>query len=199
MFFHTRQSTKIFDSSKTLSPENLQLLKDSIRFSPSSLNLQPWKVFCLERSTLREQLSTFAPGNFSQVVESSHLFVFTVEKELSEKELTKRISLTIEKNSLPKEKALAYEQFIKKMIPSSWEPFAKKQVYIALGFLMSTCALLNIAHCPLEGFMPLEFDKILGEPDYTSTVLCAVGYEKEKTPYVKTRLEEKDVFFHQES
>lgn len=198
MFFHTRQSTKIFDSSKTISPENLQLLKDSIRFSPSSLNLQPWKVFCLERSPLREQLSTFAPGNFSQVVESSHLFVFTVEKNISETELKKRIDLTINTNSMTSEKAIAYESFIRKMIPSSWEEFAKKQVYIALGFLMSTCSLLNIDHCPLEGFMPLKFDKILGAPDYTSTVLCAVGYEKEKTPYIKTRLEEKDVFFNQE-
>lgn len=38
----TRYSTKKFDSTKKISKDNLEKIKDLLQFSPSSTNIQPW-------------------------------------------------------------------------------------------------------------------------------------------------------------
>ena len=56
--------------------------------------------------------------------------------------------------------------------------WAKMQAYIALGQFMTSCALLQIDTCPMEGFVVDEFDKLLGLTDQglTTAVLCPAGY-----------------------
>jgi nitroreductase len=56
--------------------------------------------------------------------------------------------------------------------------WAQRQVYIALGQLMTTAAVLGIDACPMEGFSPAEYDKVLDLPgrNLTATVACALGY-----------------------
>ena len=52
------------------------------------------------------------------------------------------------------------------------------QIYIALGNFMTAAALLGVDTCPMEGFLPAQFDEILGLTDtpYASVVCCAAGY-----------------------
>ena len=42
-----RYATKKFDSSKIISNENLNILKEAIRLSSSSYGLQPYKIFLI--------------------------------------------------------------------------------------------------------------------------------------------------------
>jgi nitroreductase len=51
-----RYATKKFDSSKKLSQEDLDLLFDVLRLSPSSYGLQPWKFIHVVDSDTREKL-----------------------------------------------------------------------------------------------------------------------------------------------
>ena len=53
------------------------------------------------------------------------------------------------------------------------------------SLLASACALLRVDTCPMEGFVPAEFDKILGltERGLTATVCCAAGYRAETDKY----------------
>lgn len=57
----------------------------------------------------------------------------------------------------------------------SW---ATRQAYIALGNLMTVCAVEEIDSCPMEGFLPDELDKILGLDTLglKSVLLLPVGY-----------------------
>ena len=59
-----------------------------------------------------------------------------------------------------------------------WSTWSTRQVYLALGFLIYSAALLGIDACPMEGFKPDKFDEMLGLPDkgYASKVICALGY-----------------------
>ena len=43
-----RYSTKEFDSTKKISNENLQKVKDLLQMSPSSTNIQPWHFIIAE-------------------------------------------------------------------------------------------------------------------------------------------------------
>ena len=39
--------------------------------------------------------------------------------------------------------------------------WSQKQAYIAMGVLLTTCALLEIDACPMEGFDPVKYNEIL--------------------------------------
>ena len=56
--------------------------------------------------------------------------------------------------------------------------WAARQSYIALGNLMTAAAVLGVDACPMEGFVPAEYDKILrlAGSGYATVVACALGY-----------------------
>jgi nitroreductase len=65
--------------------------------------------------------------------------------------------------------------------------WAKNQVYIALGQLMTSAAVLSIDACPMEGIVPAEYDRILGlaNSGFTTTVACAMGYRSSDDKYAE--------------
>ena len=62
------------------------------------------------------------------------------------------------------------------------EIWMAKQVYIALGNLLSACAVLEIDSCPMEGFEADKYNEILGltEQGYTASVVATIGYRSEE-------------------
>src|SRR5690606_32156250 len=70
-----RYATKKFDSTKSISKNDLETLKEAIRLSASSYGLQPYKVLIIENKEVREQLKPFS-WNQTQITDASHLFVF---------------------------------------------------------------------------------------------------------------------------
>ena len=56
--------------------------------------------------------------------------------------------------------------------------WAVNQIYIALGNLMTVCAAEEIDACPVEGFVPSEYDKILNlkEKGLKSVLVMPIGY-----------------------
>ena len=65
--------------------------------------------------------------------------------------------------------------------------WAKNQVYIALGQLMTSAAVLGIDACPMEGIVPTEYDRILGleNSGFSTTVACAMGYRSSSDKYAE--------------
>jgi nitroreductase len=81
------------------------------------------------------------------------------------------------------------------------EDWAARQVYIALGNLLSSAALLGVDTCAIEGFSPLEYDRILGleGSPYRSCVVCACGHRSADDPYAglpKVRYAAADLIEH---
>ena len=56
--------------------------------------------------------------------------------------------------------------------------WSTNQAYIALGNLMTVCAIEGIDSCPMEGFLPSKYDEILklDEKGLKSVLLLPVGY-----------------------
>lgn len=82
--------------------------------------------------------------------------------------------------------------------PESLLQWSKRQVYLALGTLLTSAALLHIDACPMEGFDPSGFVEVLGlrEQGLAATVLCPVGYRLEQDAYAgakKVRFAQEDV------
>ena len=72
-----------------------------------------------------------------------------------------------------------------KMIPS----WATHQLYIALGNLMTSAAMLGVDTCPLEGIEPEKYDEILNinGSGFATRVACAVGYRHPEDAYAKAK------------
>lgn len=63
--------------------------------------------------------------------------------------------------------------------------WASNQVYIALGTFLTAAALLSVDTCPIEGFSPADYDRILEleSSPYRSCVVCAAGYRDPEDRY----------------
>jgi nitroreductase len=79
--------------------------------------------------------------------------------------------------------------------------WAANQVYIALGNLLTSAALLGVDTCAIEGFSPPDYDRILqlDSSDYQSCVVCACGYRSDDDKYAslaKVRYTAADLIEH---
>ena len=72
-----------------------------------------------------------------------------------------------------------------KLLAPQW---TARQAYIALGNLLTSAALLGVDACPMEGFVPAEFDQVLGLPaqGLAAVVCCALGYRSIADKYAVT-------------
>jgi len=184
-----RYATKKFDAAKKISAEDWKTLEQGLILSPSSYGLQPWKFFVVKNPALRKQLQA-ASWNQSQIVDASHLVVFTAQKEVGPKEIEKFIAQISKTRGIPETALADYKGM---MTSSLSKPAAEitswtmRQVYIALGEFLVNAAMLGIDACPMEGFDAAQYNKILGlEKDgYTATVVATAGYRSAEDTYAE--------------
>ncbi len=175
-----RYAVKTFDPTKKVSDEDWETLEQALLLAPSSYGLQPYKFIVITDATKKEELKPAAWGQ-SQITDSSHLVVVAYKKSLSDKDIEEFVDLIVETRGTPREMLAEYEGAMKNSAKQAteggyMETWNSRQAYIALGFLLETAAILGIDACPMEGFQPEEFNRILGLEDYSAVALCAVGY-----------------------
>ncbi len=197
-----RYATKFFDKTKKIAPKDWQVLKDSLRLAPSSFGLQPWKFVVVEDKPLRAALRAEAFGQ-DQVTDAAQFVVIAAKTDLSEQDVqvfTESIAQThgVDLASLDRYKNMMLQGVHGR---TKAERFAwnARQAYIPLGFLMATAAYMEIDTCPMEGFDPEAFDKLLGleELGLSAVVCVALGYraaEDKSATKPKVRFSERDVF-----
>jgi nitroreductase len=72
-------------------------------------------------------------------------------------------------------------------------PWAQRQLYLALGNAINGAKSLGFDSCPMEGFNPAEYKKIMKLPENLHpTALCPIGYAAD-TPRQKIRFQAKDI------
>lgn len=180
-----RYAVKIFDPEKKISDEDWQALEETLVLAPSSYGLQPWKYYVISDLETRKRL---LPHSFhqKQVVDCSHLVVIAARANTCPDYIEKYVDRIIEVRGTPPEELAAMKNVMisiqqaatKEGIINEW---AARQCFIALGFLMTAAAVRGIDTCPMEGFVPAEYDRVLEiEKDgYFSVVVCALGYRHE--------------------
>lgn len=195
-----RYACKKFDAERKLSDEEVEALLESLRLTASSFGLQPWKFFLVNNQELRKELTPACFGQ-KQVEEASHLIVMCAVKNVDESyvdEFVEEVAKTQEVD------VSELEKFKKSLMYAVNRPEEKKlewairQVYIALGNLLTVCASMKIDSCPMEGFKPSQVDKILGLEDkgLKSVLLCPVGFRAKDDKYtlrMKTRFSKEKV------
>ncbi len=179
-----RYATKRFDSNKKLNSANLELLKESVRLSASSYGLQLYKVLIIEDEKMKALLKDASWGQ-AQITEASHIFVFCNYSKVTSQQIDEYLQLKASIQNLKTDDLKAYGDFMKNtllgMAEEQMNNWTAKQCYIALGNLLAASADLKIDACPMEGFEPEKYNKILGLKDkgLNAAVIAAVGYRSQ--------------------
>jgi nitroreductase len=182
-----RYATKQFDPSKRIADDLWHALEQSLVLTPSSFGLQPWKFFVVENAAIRQQLLPHT-WKQTQVVDGSHLVVFAIKKDFDAAQVDRYINRMAEVQGTTPETLAGFAGMVKGFLANpalNIDAWATHQVYIALGEFMTTAAILGIDTCPLEGFVPPQYDEILGltAQGYTAVVLCVAGYRLPEDKY----------------
>ena len=196
-----RYATKVFDKDRLISESDISELKEALRLTPSSFGLQPWKFLIIEDEVLRAELRTVA-WNQSAVTDASHFIVFTVLCDMDEKYVDNFLNLNAKIAGVSADNFANYKKqimnFVSGMDKHTQGEWNTRQAYIALGELLTVCALKEIDACPMEGFDTNKFDEILGltGTSYTTRVACAIGYRSADDKHAadkKVRFEKNEV------
>ncbi len=179
-----RYATKKFDRTKKLSEEKLSILKEAFNLTALSYGLQTLKMVVIEDKSKREDLVSLSFGQ-RQVADSSYLLVLCIQTEINDEDVDEHFNTIKSTRNTPDTILNPFKSELKSTIndmPNLKKvDWATKQAYIALGNLMTVCAVEKIDSCPMEGFMPKELDSALGldKMGLNSVLLLPVGYRAE--------------------
>lgn len=176
-----RYAVKKFNPTAKISAADWKVLKDSMVMAPSSFGLQPYKFLVIENPEIREKLKAVS-WNQTQVTDSSHYVVFLYKDKVDEKFIQSYINRTAEVRGVSLDSLEGYKNMMVQNIAQAPEEkiriWSQRQVYIAMGFLLETAALLKVDATPMEGFDPLAYDNILGleGSGWKTVASVALGY-----------------------
>lgn len=179
-----RYATKKFDASKKLSEAKLSILKESFNLTATSYGLQPLKMLVISNAEIKEALVPITMNQF-QVKDASHVIVLCIESEMDAVYIKKYFDLVEKIRRTSRDILIPFESYLidefSEKSKASIEDWMAKQAYLALGNLLTVCALENIDSCPIEGFDPEKYDEMLKlkEKGLRSVLVLAVGYRAE--------------------
>ena len=179
-----RYAVKKFDSNKILSATQIETLKEAFNLTATSYGLQPLKLVVINNNNIQKELVA-ASFNQPQVLEASHLLVICIPKKYAITEVEEYFNLVKKIRATPEEVINPFKTFLTADISKKTQEellvWNRNQAYIALGNLLTVCAVEQIDACPMEGFVPAKYDEILGlnKQNLTATLVLPVGFRAE--------------------
>lgn len=180
-----RYATKKFDSSKKISQDNINNILEAFNLTASSYGLQPVKLVVLQDELKQNELVNFSMMQ-QQVKDASHVLVFCIDTVINETKITEYFNLVKQIRNTSDDILNPFKKFLiadfKLKTQDEIEAWAKNQAYLAMGNLLTVCAMLKIDSCPMEGFNPVKFDEILGldKQSLKSVLVMPIGYRSEE-------------------
>ena len=176
-----RYATKKFDPSKKLTTQQIETLKKAFNLTATSFGLQPLKLIVIENKEIQEEFVKHCYFQ-RQVADASHLLVLCIENDTTTEDINAYFDLEKEIRGVQEESISTFRNQLIDMYKNKTleekQLSASYQTYIALGNLMTVCAVEKIDNCPIEGFVPDKIDKLLNLPSQNlkSVLLLPVGY-----------------------
>ncbi|GGD54931.1 NAD(P)H-dependent oxidoreductase [Lacimicrobium alkaliphilum] len=177
-------------SDEQIPREDLEILLQAVRMSPSAFGLQPYRLIVISNKSLRKQLLAHSMGQ-SKVVDCSDLVVFAAQTDVSEHTVQAYMEQLIRLRQVAPESVEAFQQqingFLSSLLPQQKAEWAHQQAYIALGNLLTSAAMMKIDSCPMTGFDPQGYDQVLdlNRQQLTTTAICALGRRHSQDNYAQ--------------
>lgn len=205
-----RYSTKDFDPNKKISEEDFNKVKEILRMSPSSTNLQPWHFVIVNTDEGKKRMAKGTEGffhfNTPKVLNASHVVLFCSRITANEDYMQHLLDVEDKDGRYPNEEIKSGMHGgrnlfadIHKYDLKDLQHWMEKQVYLNIGNFLLGVATLGIDACPMEGLDMKALDEEFGlrEKGFTAITAVSIGYRTEndfnttdKTP--KSRLSEQE-------
>ncbi|QDF66636.1 NAD(P)H-dependent oxidoreductase [Shewanella sp. SNU WT4] len=205
----SRYTAKKYDASQRISADDMEVIKQAIRLSASSINAQPWKFIVLESEAAKQRFHDSFANNFQfnqpHAKEASHTILFAYNPHFTKDQYKKVVDAEVTSGHLPADKynymldnayAFAELNTDESGFNGHW---TKAQTYIALGNTLHTLARMGIASTPMEGVDSALIGELFKEEldGYVCDFALALGYHKDNEDYnyglPKARLPIEDV------
>lgn len=176
-----RYATKKFNPEKTLTSKQVNTLKQAFNLTATSYGLQPTKLLIIQNKALKTALVPHS-YNQTQVQDASHLLVICIKEHVLKEDVNAFFNNIKTIRNTPEEILAPYRENLTSMLQNmtleQQQQWSKNQAYIALGNLMTVCAVEGIDACPMEGFNPTAYDQALNlkEKGLKSVLLLPVGH-----------------------
>lgn len=167
-------------SSQRIDEQKIQDLLTATRLSATSYGLQPYRMIRVDDMGVREELLKYSYAQ-EKVVDCSHLIVFAAQAEIGDDSVDRYIQSVARTREVPVNElsglADHMKQVFRDMDPAQKREWAHQQVYIALGTLLTSAAMMQIDSCPMGGLESGGYDRVLGlnELGLETSVICALG------------------------
>lgn len=193
-----RYATKKFDDTRQLPQEKIEILKKAFNLTATSYGLQPIKLIVINNKDLQKELLPFT-FNQKQISTASHVFVICVEKNIDKGfieayfKMVHRVRATPEEILHPFRDSLVGDFENKQQ--DEIKAWATNQAYLAMGTLLTVCATEKIDSCPIEGFEPVNYDRVLGldKLNLHSVLVLPVGYRAKDDMFSEFKKVRRDI------
>ena len=179
-----RYAVKKFDDAKPVSEATIDAILEAGNLTASSFGLQPYQFVVVKDQTVQDKLVE-ASWNQNQVAEASHLIIIAVRSDVDHDYINDYVAMIESQRDMPAGALDPYKDMILgsigRMAPDALHSWAVKQAYIVMGSMLAACADLQVDSCPMEGFLPAQYDEILGldERNLNSVLVLPIGYRAE--------------------
>ncbi|APY00494.1 hypothetical protein CLV86_0063 [Lacinutrix venerupis] len=193
-----RYATKSFDEDKIVSKEKLDILLNAFNLTATSYGLQPIKLVVIDNKKLQKDLVSYSM-NQEQIAQASHVFVICIETIIDKIFIENYFKLVKSTRNTPDEILNPFKNFLiddfERKTEKEIKEWSIKQAYLALGNLLTVCALEKIDACPMEGFEPSKYDEILKlkSKGLQSVLVLPIGYRAENDFMSKLKKVRKDI------
>lgn len=204
-----RYSTKEFDANKKISAADFQSLKDILRLSPSSTNIQPWHFVIADDEAGKARIAQGTQGMFdfntAKVKDASHVIIFCSRIYADDEFLHEVLDKEDADGRFAEPKFKEQMHQVRKMFldirryEQKDEPhWLVEQVYLNMGALLLGAATLGIDAVPMEGadLKALDEEFELRSKGYTAVAVISLGYRSEddfNADLPKSRLSEASI------
>ena len=204
-----RYSTKEFDANKKISAADFQSLKDILRLSPSSTNIQPWHFVIADDEAGKARIAKGTQGMFdfntAKVEQASHVIIFCSRIYADDEFLHEVLDKEDADGRFAEPKFKEQMHQVRKMFldirryEQKDEPhWLVEQVYLNMGALLLGAATLGIDAVPMEGadLKALDEEFELRSKGYTAVAVISLGYRSEddfNADLPKSRLSEASI------
>lgn len=166
---NSRYTTKSYNQMQKVTREDIEILKEVLHKSPSSINSQPWNFVIVSDPETKARLAEASYFNKQKITDASHLIVFSVISNVTDFE-------TQIQTHLGEGQVNYFNTMLKPLSEAEIKAWLQSQVYIALGMLLSAAMNLKIDSTPMEGIEKDKYKEILKLDKHNPLFAVALGY-----------------------
>lgn len=182
-----RYAVKKFDNNKSLEEDKVNKILKSVSLTATSMGMQLMSFVVTDKAEVKKNILPIA-FNQPQIVDSSHLIILCRKDKVHEEDIEEIVNITSDLRDVEQNQLDGYRKMLESTLTMSCQQqisWMENQVYLAMGNLLTICAVEKVDACPMEGFDRIKLDKLLELPDkgLRSVLMCPIGYRSQDDKY----------------